>query len=57
MEILTCNVALVNWESLKSFKSIILPTGEILDFDFTMQDLINSHTGISFVFIMAVIAS
>ena len=30
---MSCKVAVVNWESITSFESIILPTGDILEFD------------------------
>merc|ERR1712215_302158 len=38
IEIVSCDVALVNWTSINTFNSIILPTGEILDFDYTVEN-------------------
>ena len=32
-EIVSCKVAFVNWDSITSFESILLPTGDILEFD------------------------
>merc|ERR1712215_419153 len=38
IEIVSCDVALVNWTSINTFNSIILPTGEILDFNYTVEN-------------------
>ena len=45
MEILSCEVGFVNWKSINSINSIILPTGEVLNFGFAMDDLNDSHEG------------
>ena len=40
---MSCKVAVVNWESITSFESIILPTGDILEFDGMKDPLSSSY--------------
>ena len=44
-DILSCDVALVNWNTINNFEDILVPTGEVLHFDFTMESLGNSKFG------------
>ena len=37
IEIVSCDVALVNWISITSSDSILLPTGDILELEFSLE--------------------
>ena len=54
-EVITCNVATVNWEVIMKKENIVLPTGDLLVFRFVLQQLNSSvgqseHTDVSLVY-------
>ena len=50
IEIISCDVALVNWISITSSDNIMLPTGEVLNFDFTLEPYHNINHGMTIIF-------